>query len=43
LGKKKRHRRKPMAASEKKNLIAEILIGVVSGIITAAIAKWLDW
>jgi hypothetical protein len=42
LSKKKRRRKQSTAAGEKKSVVAEILIGVISGILTAAIAKWLD-
>ncbi len=42
--KKKRRRRKPTAqASGMKSFAADILAGVVSGTITAAILKLLDW
>jgi len=42
LSKKKRRRKHSTAAGEKKSVAAEILIGVISGILTAVIAKWLD-
>ena len=44
MGKKKRRRRKPTAwPSRKVYLLADILAGTISGLITAAILKLLDW
>lgn len=44
MGKKKRRRRKPTARpSRKVYLLADILAGTISGLITAAILKLLDW
>ena len=44
MGKKKRRRRKPTAQpSRKVDFLADILAGTISGLITAAILKLLDW
>ena len=44
MSKKNRRRRKPTARPERmKQLAADILAGTVSGLITAAILKLLDW
>ena len=44
MGNKKRRRRKPTAQpSRKVDFLADILAGTVSGLITAAILKLLDW
>ncbi len=43
MGKKKRRRRKPTAPSRMESLAADILAGTISGLITAAILKLLDW
>ena len=43
MSNKKRHRRKPMAPSRMGSLASDILAGVISGIATAAILKWLGW
>jgi hypothetical protein len=44
MSNKKRRRRKPTARPERmKQLAADILAGTVSGLITAAILKLLDW
>lgn len=44
MSKKKRRRRKPTARPERmKQLASDILAGTVSGLITAAILKLLDW
>jgi len=43
MGKKKRRRKKPTAPSRMESIAADILAGIVSGLITAAILKWLGW
>ena len=43
MSKKKRRRRKPTAPSRTESLAADILAGTISGLITAAILKLLDW
>ncbi len=44
MGNKKRRRKKTAARPERmKQLAADILAGTVSGLITAAILKLLDW
>ena len=44
MGNKKRRRRKPTAQpSRKVDFLADILAGTVSGLVTAAILKLLDW
>ena len=44
MGNKMRRRRKPTAQpSRKVDFLADILAGTVSGLITAAILKLLDW
>lgn len=43
-GKKKRRRQKPTARPKRmESVAADILTGIVSGLITAAILKLLDW
>lgn len=43
MGKKKRRRKKPTAPSRMESLTSDILAGIISGVITAAILKWLGW
>ncbi len=44
MSKKKRRRRKPTAQPNRmKNLASDILAGTISGLITAAILKLLNW
>ena len=44
MGKKKRRRRKPAARPFRKvDFLADILAGTISGLITAAILKLLNW
>lgn len=44
MGKKKRRRRKPTAQPKRmESLVADILAGTVSGLLTAAILKLLGW
>lgn len=43
MSKKKRRRKKPTAPSRMEQLAADILAGTISGLITAAILKLLDW
>mgnify|MGYP000370723166 CR=1 FL=1 len=44
MSKKKRRRRKPTARPDRmKGLAADILAGTISGLITAAILRLLDW
>lgn len=44
MGKKKRRRKKPAAAPKRMDSLADnILAGVISGLITAAILKLLGW
>lgn len=44
MSKKKRRRRKPTAQPSRIQVLADtILSGVISGLITAAILKWLGW
>ena len=44
MGNKKRRRQKPTARPERmKQLVADVLAGTISGLITAAILKLLGW
>ncbi|VYU07807.1 Uncharacterised protein [Flavonifractor plautii] len=43
MSKKKRRRQRPTAPSRMESLAADILAGITSGLITAAILKLLDW
>lgn len=44
MGHKKRRRRKPTAQPKRmESLTADILAGTISGLITAAILRLLDW
>jgi len=44
MAKKKRRRRKPTAQPNRmESFLADILAGTISGLITAAILKLLDW
>lgn len=44
MGKKKRRKKKPAARPDRmESLASDILAGTVSGLITAAILKLLDW
>lgn len=44
MSKKKRRRRKPTAQPSRIQVLADtILSGIISGLITAAILKWLGW
>jgi len=43
MGKKKRRRKKPTAPRRMDSVPADILAGIVSGLVTAAILKWLKW
>ena len=43
MGKKKRRRKKPTAPGRMESVTADILAGILSGLATAAILKWLGW
>lgn len=44
MGKKKRRKKKPAACPDRmESLASDILAGTISGLITAAILKWIGW